>query len=475
MSGDRELGFMSANGLVEAYRRKTLSPVEATNAALARLERLEPKLNAFVLVDVEGALAAARQSEARWTKGQPRGLVDGVPTTIKDIVLTKGWPTLRGSRLTKRDQPWDEDSPAVARLREHGAVFLGKTTTPEYGWKALGDSPLTGITRNPWNLAHTPGGSSAGAAATLAAGIGALAIGTDGGGSIRIPGAFCGIAGIKATFGRVPAYPPSAMGLLSNVGPMARTVADTALMLNVLAGSDARDPYRLPPREPGREPGREKDYRDGLSDGVKGLRIAVSRDLGYAKVDPEIAAAFDKAAATFRDLGAEVEVKDPGFASPRDTFTVLWTAGAARAMRGVSASDRALMDPGFVASVDRGDKLSAVDYLDADAVRTALGQAMGAFHQRFDLLLTPTVAVPALPVGADLSDPATERYWIDWTPFSYPFNMTRQPAATVPCGLTKSGLPIGLQIVGRLYEESTVLRAAGAYEATQTAQWPALD
>jgi aspartyl-tRNA(Asn)/glutamyl-tRNA(Gln) amidotransferase subunit A len=471
MSGDRELGFMSANALLDAYRRKTLSPVEATKAALARIERLEPKLNAFVLVDAEGALAAARESEMRWAKGAPKGLVDGVPTTIKDIVLTKGWPTLRGSRLTKRDQVWNEDSPAVARLREHGAVFLGKTTTPEYGWKALGDSPLTGITRNPWNLAHTPGGSSAGAAATLAAGIGALAIGTDGGGSIRIPAAFCGIAGIKATFGRVPAYPPSAMGLLSHVGPMARTIADTALMLSVLAETDARDPYHLPSHDAGRD----KDYRGGLADGVKGLRIAISRDLGYAKVDPEIAAAFDKAVARFRELGAIVEEAHPGFASPRDAFTVLWTAGAARAMRAVSAADRALMDPGFVASVDVGARLSAVDYLDADTARTSLGQTMGAFHERYDLLLTPTVAVPALPVGADLNDPATERYWIDWTPFSYPFNMTRQPAATVPCGLTKAGLPIGLQIVGPLYAESLVLRAASAYEATQAARWPALD
>src|SRR5689334_18791611 len=198
MAGDRELGFMSAGALLDAYRRKALSPVEATKAALARIERLEPKLNAFVLVDAEGALAAARQSEARWARGAPQGLVDGVPATIKDLLLTKGWPTLRGSRLTKRDQDWSEESPAVARLREHGAVFLGKTTTPEYGWKALGDSPLTGVTRNPWDLGRTSGGSSAGAAASLAAGIGALAIGTDGGGSIRIPGAFCGIAGLKA-------------------------------------------------------------------------------------------------------------------------------------------------------------------------------------------------------------------------------------------------------------------------------------
>jgi aspartyl-tRNA(Asn)/glutamyl-tRNA(Gln) amidotransferase subunit A len=464
---DRELGYLSAGELVEAYRRKTLSPVEATRAVLSRLDRLEPRLNAFTVVDHEGALAAARESEARWAKGAPQGLVDGVPTTVKDLLLTKGWPTLRGSKLSKRDQEWTEDAPAVARLREHGAVLLGKTTTPEYGWKALGDSPLTGITRNPWNLGHTPGGSSAGAAAALAAGIGALAIGTDGGGSIRIPGAFCGLAGIKATFGRVPAYPPSAMGLVSHVGPMARTVGDTALMLTVLAGTDTRDPYRLPAGD--------ADYRDGIENRIKGLRIAYSRDLGYARVDPEIAAAVDKAAAMFRELGAEIDAVDPGFTSPREAFTVLWTSGAARAMAKTTAEERRQMDPGFAEAVETGAKWSAVDYLDADAVRTALGQTMSAFHERYDLLLTPSVAVAALPVGQDLSDPATQSHWIDWTPFSYPFNMTRQPAATVPCGLTKAGLPIGLHIVGRLYEENLVLRAARAYEATQKAARPALD
>src|SRR5216684_3857755 len=254
MSGDRELGFMSASALVEAYRRKTLSPVEATKAALARIERLEPKLNAFVLVDAEGALAAAREAEVRWAKGAPRGLVDGVPTTIKDIVLTKGWPTLRGSRLSKRDQPWNEDAPAVARLREHGAIFLGKTTTPEFGWKALGDSPLTGITRNPWNLSCTPGGSSGGAAAACAAGIGPLHLGSDGAGSIRIPCAFTGLFGLKPSFGRAPAYPLSPMGLLAHIGPLARTVADAALMLTVLSAPDHRDPYALPPEE--------RDYLD---------------------------------------------------------------------------------------------------------------------------------------------------------------------------------------------------------------------
>src|SRR6266853_590110 len=327
MSGDRELGFMSASALVEAYRRKTLSPVEATKAALARIERLEPKLNAFVLVDAEGALAAARESEARWAKGAPKGLVDGVPTTIKDIVLTKGWPTLRGSRLTRRDQDWSEDAPAVARLREHGAVLLGKTTTPEFGWKGVTDSPLTGITRNPWNPAKTPGGSSGGAAAAVAAGMGPLAVGTDGGGSIRIPCGFTGLFGLKPSFGRVPAWPLSPFGTVAHVGPMTRSVTDAALMLNVLALPDARDWHALPfdPR----------DWRTGLEHGVRDLRIAYSPDLGYASVDPEVAAIVRKALDVFTDLGAKVEAKNPGFEDPDAIFRVHWFSGAATLMKGI--------------------------------------------------------------------------------------------------------------------------------------------
>ncbi|MGE5200517.1 MAG: amidase family protein, partial [Acidobacteriota bacterium] len=283
-SADPELSFLSATQLIADFRKKSLSPVEVTAAILRRMERLEPKLNAFVLQDPEGALKAARASEARWQKGEPLGLLDGVPATIKDLFLTRGWPTLRGSTTVKRDQSWDEDAPPVARLRETGAIFLGKTTMPEFGWKALGDSPLTGITRNPWNLERTPGGSSSGAAAALAAGLGPLALGTDGGGSIRIPCHFTGIPGLKPTFGRVPAYPPSPFGMLAHTGPMARTVQDCALLLNVLAGADLRDPYMLP---------RDGiDYRKGLEDGVKGLRIAFSPALGYARhIHPEVAAA----------------------------------------------------------------------------------------------------------------------------------------------------------------------------------------
>ena len=458
-ASEREIAFLTASELVDAYRLKALSPVEVTEALLRRLERLEPEINAFVLVARDSALAEARAAEARWMNGAPKGLLDGVPVTIKDLFLTSGWPTLRGSTLIRRDQPWEEDGPPVARLREHGAVLLGKTTMPEFGWKALGDSPLTGITRNPWNLAHTPGGSSAGAAAALAAGIGPLALGTDGGGSIRIPCAFSGLPGLKPSFGRVPHYPPSVFGLVAHNGPMARSVPDLALLLTVISGADDRDVYALPPER--------RDWRAGIEDGVRGLRIAFSPTLGYGRVDGEIAEAVSVAARRFAELGAHVETVERVFDDPAAAWLTLWWAGAAKAMSAYSAEERRRIDPGLEASAQKGARLSAVDHVGADVARSALSLEMAKFHRRFDLLLTPSVAVPALKVGELLSDPATQKEWIDWSPFSYPFNLTRQPAASVPCGLTQAGLPIGLQIVGRMYDDALVLRAARAFERAQ--------
>ena len=466
MASDQDIAYASAVALLELYRKRVVSPVEVTRVLLDRLDALQPKINAFCLVDRDGALAAARQSEQRWQRGEPVGRLDGVPVTIKDLMLMRGFPTLRGSRLVDPHQEWSEDAPATARLREAGAVILGKTTTPEFGWKAVGDSPLTGITRNPWDLSRTPGGSSAGAAAACAAGIAPLHLGSDGAGSIRIPCAFSGIFGLKPSFGRVPAYPPSPMGLLSHHGPMTRTVADAALMLIVLAGEDHRDPYALPPED--------RDYRDGLEAGVRGWRIAYSPTLGYAQVDPEIAAAAAQAARQFEALGAVVDQVDTIFASPREALLTLWAAGAACVIGGFPAERRALLDPGLAATAAQGERIRAVDYVKADVVRTALGRQMGEFHQKYDLLLTPTMPIPALPAGQDLNDPEAERHWIDWSPFSYPFNMTRQPAASIPCGLTRAGLPIGLQIVGPLYADARVLRAAHAFETTQPERRPPL-
>jgi aspartyl-tRNA(Asn)/glutamyl-tRNA(Gln) amidotransferase subunit A len=448
--------------LLAKYRAREISPVEATRAILERIERLNPVLNAFCLVDAQAALASARESEARWMKGSPSGPLDGVPVSIKDTFLTRGWPTLRGSKTIDRKGPWEDDAPAVARLREAGAVLLGKTTTPEFAWKGVTDSPLTGITRNPWNPRKTPGGSSGGAAAAVASGMGPLALGTDGGGSIRIPCAFTGLFGIKPTFGRVPAWPPSPMGTLAHVGPIARSVADAALMLGVISRPDARDWLALPHEE--------RDALDGLDQGVRGLRIAYSPDLGYAKVDREVAAIVRKATETLEDLGAKVEARDPGFEDPQEMFSRHWFPGAAALVRGVPAAKRGLMDKGLLEAAKKGERVTTAQYFDAMQKRAALGTLMSRFHERYDLLVTPTLPIAAFDVGRDA--PKGMKRWTNWTPFSFPFNLTQQPAASIPCGLTRAGLPVGLHIVGPKYAEARVLRAARAFERAYPTAMP---
>jgi aspartyl-tRNA(Asn)/glutamyl-tRNA(Gln) amidotransferase subunit A len=460
-----DLCALTASELVDAFRKKTLSPVEVTAAVLKRIEALNPVLNAFNLVS-ENALNEARASEARWLAGQPKGLLDGVPVSIKDLILTKGWPTLRGSKTIDPKGPWNDDAPATARLREHGAVLLGKTTTPEFGWKGVTDSPLTGITRNPWNKAKTPGGSSGGAAAAVAAGMGPLAVGTDGGGSIRIPCAFTGIFGIKASFGRVPAWPLSPFGTVAHVGPMTRSVTDAALMLNVLALPDARDWHALP-YEP-------RDWRTGLDHGVADLRIAYSPDLGYAKVDKEVREIVGKAVKVFEDLGAKVEEKNPGFEDPAPLFMTHWFAGAAFLLKGIPKEKHELIDPGLREMAAQGEKVSAHDFLDAQLKRGALGAHMNLFHRDYDLLLTPTLSIPAFDAGKEVADKMLQSRWTDWTPFTFPFNLTQQPAASIPCGLTAAGLPVGLHLVGPKYADARVLRAARAFETARPIRTPNL-
>ncbi len=454
-----ELCFLPATELVTRYRARALSPVEVTRAVLERIRALNPKLNAFCLVDEDGALAAARAAEARWTKGTPAGPLDGVPVSIKDLILAKGWPTLRGSKTIDPAGPWEHDAPATARLRESGAVLLGKTCTPEYGWKGVTDSPLTGITRNPWNLERTPGGSSGGASAQLAAGMGQLAVGTDGGGSIRIPCAFTGVSGIKAHFGRVPAWPLSPMGTVAHVGPMARTVADVALLLNILAHPDARDWHALPYEH--------TDWTSALGGGVAGLRVAYSPRLGYVKyVHPEVEARVADAAQTLAALGARVERADPGFADPRDAFWMHWTSGAYNALRKLPLERFALLEGGLRQAFEVGSRHTLAEYFDAVAARTVMGERMKAFHRDWDLLVTPTLAVPAFEVGRVAPDaPAgLENDWTWWTPFTFPFNLTQQPAASVPCGFTTDGLPVGLQLVAPPHREDLALRAAHAFQ-----------
>jgi len=458
-----DLCNLSATQLLQLYRAKVLSPVDVVRAALVRIEELNPRLNAFNFIAPD-ALTSAKASEARWAKGEPMGLLDGVPASIKDILLTKGWPTLRGSNTVNAKGPWNDDAPAVARLREAGAVLLGKTTTPEFGWKGVTDSALTGITRNPWNTDCTPGGSSGGGAAAVAAGMGPLTIGTDGGGSIRIPCGFTGLFGLKPSFGRVPAWPLSPFGTVAHLGPMTRTVADAALMMTVLALPDARDWTALPYDA--------RDYRVGLDDGVRGLRIAYSPDLGYANLDPEVAARVREAVQVFADLGAHIEEVGPGFENPAEIFRVHWFAGAAYVVAGIPAEQRKLIDPGLREVATEGAKLTLKQHMDAALSRGALGMAMNAFHTQYDLLLTPTLPIPAFEAGKEVPEGSGMKRWTEWTPFSFPFNLTQQPAATVPCGLTASGLPVGLQIVGPRYADAIVLRAARAFESMMPFRMP---
>lgn len=455
----KEISSFCAMELSARYRSRQLSPVDVATDVLARIDAFEPQINAFVARDAALTLAMAKASEARWHKGKQLGTLDGVPITIKDNLVVAGWPTRRGSVLADAT-PASEDAPIVARLREAGTVFLGKTTMPEYGWKGVGDSPLSGITCNPWDISKTPGGSSAGAAACAALNLGCIHLGTDGAGSIRIPAAFTGVFGLKPTYGYVPAWPVSTMGFLAHLGALTRTVRDTALALNAFARPDSRDMTAT--QEP------ITDYMSSVGDGVRGLRIAYSPKLGLdVEVDPEVAALVAAAARRFAAMGAIVEEVDPGFADPIASLMAIWSAGAALALAKTPAADRQKMDPGLVAVAEAGEKLSAAEYVDALLnQRNALAHTMATFHTRFDLLLTPSLAVPAFEAGR--LTPAHGRYgedWTRWTPFSYPFNLTQQPAASVPCGLTKAGLPVGMQLVGAFGADRTVLRAAAAFEA----------
>ncbi|MFC8526774.1 amidase [Nocardia sp. NPDC057227] len=443
---------MTAAQLVAAYAAGTLSPVEATEAVLAAIADRDPAVNAFCLVDPDRALVQAKDSQERWHAGRARGLLDGVPVSIKDIFLTEDWPTRRGSTSVDPAGPWTVDSPVTARMRADGMVFLGKTTTPEIAWKAVTDSALTGITRNPVAPSTTAGGSSGGSAAAVAAGMGPVSVGTDGGGSIRIPAAFCGIVGFKPTHGRVPLFPASPFGPLAHAGPMTRTVEDAALLLDILALPDPRDPTALAPALAA--------FRDEVHRDVRGLRVAWSPDLGFATVDPEVAAITEAAVRRLAAAGLAVTAADPGFGDPLDAFEILWAAGAATMLAGFPAGSRERVDPGLGAAWARGDAVSAVEYLEARNVAAQLGITMGTFHRDHDVLITPTVPIPAFAAGHDVPPGSGLRGWPEWTPFTYPFNLTQQPAISIPAGRTAAGLPVGLQIVGPRHSDNLVLAVA---------------
>ena len=455
---NESIAYLSASELRDRYRTKAQSPVEVTRAVLDRIDRLNPVLNAFTVVTAELALEQAHAAERAYAAGDAPPLA-GIPISIKDLTPTRGIRTARGSLL---DPDWvpDEDAPVVERLYAAGAVMLGKTNTPELGWKGDSGNRVFGPSFNPWDLTKTPGGSSGGAAAAVAAGLGPLAQGSDGAGSIRIPAAFCGIFGFKQSFGLIPQYPPSAVGDLSHLGPMTRTVRDAAMMLNVMAGADGRDRLSW---------SSGIDYTRDLGAGVRGLRVAWSPTLGYAQVANDVLESAERAAMAFRELGCEVEQVDPIIPDPGNIVDVMWSGSMAGYFAGRLDDVRALLDPGLLEVIDRAASLSAADMAHALQQRNTYYTGMRQFMdlQRFDLLLTPTLPVTAFTAGLDEPDgwQRSTLAPLDWTPFTFPFNLTGQPAATVPCGLDQNGLPIGLQIVGRWRDDNAVLRAAAAFES----------
>lgn len=448
---------MTAAELSAAYAARDLSPVEVAETCLGRIEALDSKINAFCHLDPAESLAQAERSEARWLAGDPLSPLDGVPVGVKDLLLTKGWATRRGSLTVDPKGPWEEDAPTVARLREAGAVLIGKTTTPEFGWKGSTDSPLTGITRNPWNTQKTPGGSSGGSSAALAARFCPLALGTDGGGSIRIPASFAGVYGIKPSFGRVPAYPLSPFGTVAHVGPMSRTVLDSAMLMNVIAKPDARDWHSLPYAP--------TDYAAEIEESMRGKKIAYSPRLGYAKkVVPEVEALVAAAVKRFEHMGAHVELVDPSDEDPSPIFFNLWWGGAGFLLGDLPEDKKKRLDPGLRRMAEEGTRIPLKEYLASNLARGAYGSKLRRFMEKYDFLLTPSVATPAFDAGVISPMGDDGKAWMQWTPFSFPFNLTQQPAASVPCGFTKDGLPVGLQIVGRMFDDKGVLAASYAYE-----------
>jgi Asp-tRNA(Asn)/Glu-tRNA(Gln) amidotransferase A subunit family amidase len=457
---DEEVCFMPATELAGAVRAKQLSPVEVTEAVLARIERVNPKIAAYCTIVPDEARRAARAAEAAVMRGAALGPLHGVPTSFKDLTPTTGIRTTFGSKIYEHHVP-AEDAVVVERAKAAGAILLGKTNTPEFGCKPVTDNLLFGPTRNPWHLDRIAGGSSGGAAAALAAGLGAIAEGSDLAGSIRIPASCCGVVGLKPSIGRVPRYPaPNGWTSFSVVGPMARTVADTALLLNVMAGPDERDPISLP--------NTGEDFLRAIEGGVRGWRLAWSADLGYAPVDPEVRRMCDAAAKAFAGLGCVVEEAHPGFEDPEGLFVSLTAPMRAGALGGYLEQWKDQMDPILVKRIGLAHGKTAVDLEKAAHARTALWQVVRRFFERYDLLLTPTISLVPFPLETGAFPPEVAGRPIDsplgWIPLTFPFSITGQPAISVPAGWTADGLPVGLQIVGRRHADAAVLRAAAAFE-----------
>jgi aspartyl-tRNA(Asn)/glutamyl-tRNA(Gln) amidotransferase subunit A len=462
-----ELLDLPASGLAAEYLRGSLSPVDVANAYLARIDACDGAVNAFCVVDAEVTLEAATQSQGRWRSGRSRGPLDGVPIAVKDVVTTASWPTRKGSRARSASGGL-EDAPSVQRVLDAGGVLLGKTTTPEFGWKAVTDSPLTGITCNPWDLGLTAGGSSGGSAAAVAARMAPLALGTDGGGSIRIPSSFCGVTGLKPTQGLVPQYPPSPFGVVSHLGPHARSAEDARLLLACIAGTSTWDPQSARPLA--------REWLTVPTLPIRSVRVGFTPDLGRVEVQTDVARCVSEAVAAIQGLGASVDLLEPvGFEDPLGEFETLWYAGAARTVEKIAPEERALLDPGLLELAERGQRLTASDYLAALEARVRLSAIVDAWLTDIDVLVMPTVPIDAFEVGNNVPPSWPDTRWMTWTPFTYPFNITGHPALTIPCGLSDRGVPVGVQLVGRKFEDGRLLGVGSQLERSlEPLPWPEL-
>lgn len=456
-----ELAFMSAVELAQNIRNKKVSSLEATENFFQRIDQLDSQLHSYLTLCRDQALADARAADAAVQQGTKLGPLHGVPISIKDLETTKGVVTTMGSAIFKDRVP-DMDSIVVERIKAAGAIILGKTNTPEFGQSGTTENKLGEPCRNPWNTDRTPGGSSGGAAAALAAGLCTLSMGTDGGGSVRIPASFTGLFGIKPTQGRVPRFGgygrPSA-NHFSQSGPITRTVADSALLLQVIAGPDTRDITSIRETAP--------DFSANLSSGVSGMRLAWSSDLGYAAVDPEVVDITKQAAMKFIGLGANMDDAKLKLEDPFETFWNIFSTAAYTSYGHLLEEHRNdLSDIGLM-SIEHGQQTTGADMSRAIYEVDRLGRRMEEFFDNFDLLLTPTMAVPAFPIDqrpSVIGGKTVDPFW-GFLPFTYPINISGQTAASIPCGYSSDGMPIGLHIIGPKGSEAKVLQACAAFEA----------
>lgn len=434
-----------------AYRSGRTDPGAVVADALELIRERDPLVRAFVHVDDDGARRAADAASRRWRDGTARPL-EGVPIGVKDVEADASTPPRFGFAEPGDDVPPSADSPSIRALRRAGAIIVGKTTTPQVGWRATTDAPGTPPTRNPHDLAMTAGGSSGGSAAAVAAGMIPAALGTDGGGSVRIPASFCGVVGFKPTYGRIPQWPASGVGSLGHTGPIAQNVADAGLLFDVLSTFDPRDGAAVPERAP---------TADDLN---RMPRIAVSLDLGFVDfVDPEVVTLTRRAADRFADLGFEVEEASPPLGDPSALFQTLWDTSFATITSTLAPNWAAAIEPGLREVAERGSRVTAVQLASAEMKRIQLAGIMASFHERWDYLLTPTLPIPAFTAGR-IVPAGGSGSWTEWTPFTWPFNLTQQPALSVPAGVTGAGLPVGVQLVGPRFSDRDVLRAGEVLE-----------